>query len=241
MKKLSLTALLLSSFLLTSNATAAVELITNGGFETGDFTGWTSTDLLPGSGNFSVDTVGSTTPISGQTTAGNANGGNFYAVSDQTGPGTHAIEQTFVIPVAATRLILSFDMFVNNQSAGGTIIDPAGLTHQAGVPNQHGRVDILSAGSAAFDTGAGVLQNLFIGADPLPNPNPYTSYLFDLTSLLTPGGTFDIRFAETDNQLFFNLGFDNVSLLATIPEPHIILLFLAGLLLIAATRSVKFK
>lgn len=244
MRKFFFTNLIAFSAMLLSSASQAgvINLISNGDFETGDFTSWTSTDLAGGTGNFSVDTVGSTTPISGFATSGNPAGGNFYAVSDQTGPGTHAIEQSFVVPVNTTQLILTFDMFVNNQS-GSTLIDPIGLDHR-GPPNQHGRVDILSAGSSAFDTGVGVLQNLYIGADPIANnPNPYISYSFDLTSLLIPGGTFDLRFAETDNQLFFNLGVDNVKLLATtVPEPHTLLLFGAGLGLLGfARRTTKHK
>jgi len=229
---------LLSLFFAHTAQAAVIDLITNGDFETGDFTGWTSTDLLPGSGQFFIDTPGTTTPTSGQATAPNPTGGNFYAVSDQGGPGTHAIEQTFFVPFDVLTLTLTFDMFVNNQAAA-TIVDPMfGLNHTGlPMPNQHGRVDILSAGSAAFDTGAGVITNLFIGADPIANnPNPYISYLFDLTGLLT-GGSFDLRFAETDNQLFFNLGVDNISLIATtVPEPNILFLFGAGLVLIGVTR-----
>ena len=228
---------LLSLFFTHTAQAAIIELITNGDFETGDFTGWTSTDLLPGTGQFLIDTPGTSTPISGNATAPNPTGGNFYAVSDQVGPGTHAIEQTFVVPFDVITLTLTFDLFVNNQ-AGATIIDPMfGLDH-TGLPNQHGRVDILSAGSTAFDTGAGVLNNLFIGADPIANnPNPYVSYQFDLTGLLAPSGAFDLRFAETDNQLFFNLGVDNISLIATtVPEPNILFLFGAGLILIVFTR-----
>jgi len=86
------------------------------------------------------------------------------------------------------------DIFANNQSAGGTIVPASGaLTHQAG-PAQFGRVDILTSGAGAFDTGAGVLANYFIGADTPPNPNPFTSYLFDITALVGGGGTFqDLR------------------------------------------------
>jgi hypothetical protein len=63
----------------------------------------------------------------------------------------------------------------------------------------------LTSGATPFDTGAGVLENLYIGADAGGNPHPYTHYVFDITSLVG-GGTFQIRFAEVDNQLFFNLG-----------------------------------
>ena len=72
---------------------AALELLTNGGFETGDSTGWTVTDLPPGTINsFFVDGNPLFTPLSSSGTVGPKSGA-FYAVSDQTGEGTHAVAQ----------------------------------------------------------------------------------------------------------------------------------------------------
>lgn len=208
-----------------------VQLITNGGFETGTFAGWTVTDLAGGSGSFFIDDAVGGTPFSAQATVGPASG-SFYAVSDQTGPGTHALSQAFTVPAGASSVILSFDMFVNDWDAG-PIVNPAGLDHNA-VPNQHGRVDILSFAAPPFDTGAGVLANFFLGVDGGADPNPYTAYAFDVTALVGGGGTFVLRFAEVDNQFFFNQGVDNVSVLAQVPEPNAF--GLLGLGLIAVLR-----
>jgi uncharacterized protein (TIGR03437 family) len=91
-------------------------------------------------------------------------------------------------------------------------INAAGLDYTA-VPNEHGRVDILTAGATAFDTGAGVLRNLYLGVDAGGNPHVYTSYTFDITSTVGgAGGTFQLRFAEADNQGNFNMGVDDVSI-----------------------------
>lgn len=98
------------------------------------------------------------------------------------------------------------------------------------IPNQCTRVDILSAGATAFDTGAGVLMNLYKTAT-LSGPNPYVAYSFDLTGL--GAGTFQLRFGEVDNQLFFQQGVDNVSIVANtsaVPEPSSLLLLGTGLL-----------
>ncbi len=186
------------------------EAIANGGFETGTLTGWT-TPVIPGSSGGFLVRSGTTLPFSGLTTVG-PRSGTFYAVNDQTGPGTHALIQTFTVPASssASGVILSFDMFANNY-ASSTIVNPIGLDHRS-APNQHARVDILSAGASPFDTGAGVLRNFYLGADPGPNPHPYTHYEFDITELVAAGGTFQLRFAVSNNQFFFNLGVDNVSI-----------------------------
>lgn len=186
------------------------ELFTNGGFETGTLAGWT-TAVIPGSsGNFFVASS-TTLPQSGLPTVG-PRSGSFYAVNDQTGPGTHVLLQTFTVPAGSPSVVLSFDMFANNW-ASTTVINPIGLDHRVGA-NQHARVDILSAGAPPFTTGTGVLRNLYLGADAGTNPRPYTHYEFDITEQVSAGGTFQLRFAVTNNQLFFNLGVDNVSISA---------------------------
>lgn len=119
--------------------------------------------------------------------------------------------------------ILSFDMFANDWDAG-SIINPIGLDPTNG-PNQHARVDILNGGAGPFDTGASVLANYYLCIDGCPHPNPYIHYMFDVTPLLGTTGTYQLRFVEVDNQLFFNMGVNNVRLDYTpIPEPSTILL-----------------
>jgi hypothetical protein len=208
----------------------SIELITNGNFETGAFAGWSvvnQTGSFPGS-NWFIDTPGTTTPVSGMATssAGGLPHGSFYAVTDQGGPGSHSLLQTFTVLPAASSIVLSFDMFNNNWDSG-----PFGTSQDFTItPNQHARVDILTSGAGAFDTGAGVLGNFFLGGTPVTSPNPFTHFSFDVTSLLSSGGTFQLRFAEVDNQLFFNMGVDNVSIQETvIPEPGSFILLLAGI------------
>lgn len=211
---------------------ASVELITNGGFESGTLAGWTTFDQA-GSwvpGNFSISVPGTPTPHSGFATSAVGAGGSFYAVSDQGGPGAHALLQSFSVPAGTTSLSLSFSMFVNDGD-GGPIVDPAGLDFTAGA-NQHARVDVLTAAAAALSTSAAdVVANFYLGVDPqATNPNPFTAYAFDLLAAgLVPGSTYQLRFAEVDNQFFFNQGVDNVSILAgVIPEAGSFAIF-AGL------------
>lgn len=218
----------------------AVELITNGDFETGTTAGWTVTNLMPGSGDFFIGTPGAPTPLSGFATSGvggSGSFGSFYAITDQTGPGTHEILQSFTLPALTTSAMLTFDMFVND-SDGGPIVDPLGLDH-TGAPNQHARVDILTAGALPLSTAGGdVVANLYIGNDPqASNPNPFTAYSIDLLAAgLTPGSTYQLRFAETDNQGFFHQGVDNVSIIAeVVPEPGT----LVALLSLAAVGAIR--
>lgn len=229
------TAICALAALLASNSVgAATELITNGGFETGTFDGWTVENQPGGDGSWFI---GSTlvTPISLLPTVGPASG-VYYALTDQGGPGAHALSQSFTVPSAASSVVLSFDMFVND-SDGGPIIDPSGLEWSQ-VLNQHARVDILAAGSGAFDTGAGVLANFYIGVDPQSlNPNPYTSYSIDITPLVGGGGTFILRFAEVDTVYFLNQGVDNVGIAFTpVPELATQAIGLCGAVCVAGIR-----
>jgi len=227
-------ALLLCSSVFLANAS---QLIVNGGFETGNLSGWTvatQPGSIAGSNFFAVS--GTTTPQSGLSTAGPASG-SFYAVSDGSGPEAHALIQSFTIPGPASSVVLSFSLFVN--SLGGSIVNPIGLDFTDGA-NQHARVDILKAGASAFDTGAGVLKNFYLGTDAGPNPNAYTNDTFNITSLVGGGGTFQLRFAEVDNVNFLNMGVDNVSINFTpasgIPEPSSLASSALGIALLVRLR-----
>ncbi len=110
----------------------ADELITNGSFEAGSLSDWTAASQFSSAGtdHFYVSTPGSVTPaVDGITfsTAANPSGGSFYAVTASDNPGAHALLQNFTVPTASTQLTLSFQMFVNDQSGFGSVIDPSGL------------------------------------------------------------------------------------------------------------------
>lgn len=214
---------------------SAAELLTNGDFETGTFAGWTVTTLPNSGGTWLIGTPGAPTPTSGAPTsaAGGAPHGTSYAVTDQVSPGTYVLSQSFAW-AGGSSLTLMFDMFANDWD-GGPIVDPAGLTHFAG-PNQHVRVDILSAAASVFDTGAGVVTSLIAPTvDPqASNPNPFTPYVFDLSGLAA--GTYQLRFGAVDTEFFLHMGVDNVSLQA-VPEPASLALLGLGLAGLAATRK----
>lgn len=202
---------------------APLELISDGGFESGSFSSWTVVSQPGGSGSFFIDDATGNTPFSGQATVGPASG-SFYGVSDQSGPGAHALIQKFTLPTTGfNQAILSWKMFVNDWSGLGPIVNTAGLNYTAD-PNQHGRVDLLSAAAADSDpltTGVGVLANFYLSVDPaLTNPNPYTNYSVDILPYITAGESYAVRFAEVDNQSYLNLGVDDVSVTVNaVPGP----------------------
>ena len=193
---------------------APIELVTNGDFETGSFTGWTVTEQA-GSfpGGWFIDIPGTATPLSGFLTEANPAGGSFYAVTDQEREGSRSLTQTIVVPVGS-QVILSFDYFVNDWNGPGPLGNVLDFNI---VPTQFATADILAAGAGPFDTGAGVVANLVYAGGDTP-PNAYTTFSQDITALVGGGGTFQLRFAESDNQGNFNFGLDNVSVVAT-PVP----------------------
>lgn len=228
-------------FLWGSPSQAAVQLISNGDFETGTLAGWTKADLAGSSGTFFLQGIGATSPSSGSFVVGPKSGA-FYALSDQQGAGTHVLYQDFSIPLDKISAILSFDMFVNSYDS--VVVNPGGLNHNLS-PNQHARVDILTGSADPFSTAAGdVVQNLFLGADAGTNPHDYSSHSVDLlASGLVPDTPYRLRFAQVDNAAFLNMGIDNVSILAdtaiaAVPEPASLALWALplGMLLFAVRR-----
>jgi hypothetical protein len=220
---------------LTGKALAG-PVITNGGFETGDLTGWSVFVQNGGNGSF-YNSSSTVSPLTGYTTPGPASG-VYYAISDQNGPSAEALIQSFTVPGSLSGATLTFRMFVNTYAP---VSNATGLDYTSGdtfAPNQYARVDLLSGSATAFDTGSGVLANFYLGADPMADggTNSYTSYSFDLTPYIAGGGTFQLRFADVANQATINVGIDDVSISTTTPEPSAAVLIAVGLLVVAVGK-----
>ena len=236
MKKAIVSTVAALGLVFATAATAAqVELITNGGFETGDFTGWNAQIEAGSNGTVEV-TSNSTAPIGGQTVPAPSEG-QFHALTGQSGPGAYAVSQLITLADVYSSLILTFDLFA---STNANFVDAGNLDHTGG-PNQHVRVDLLVAGSDGFDVG-NVIASILVPFIDGQFPGAYTSYSFDLLPLLGNATSFVLRFGQVDNQGHFSMGIDNVSLLAEnseVPLPAALPFMMTGLAAFGATRRRK--
>ena len=196
-------AALLGASALASGA-HAVNLLTNGDFETGDFTGWVVTDQADGSGSWYIAGNGTGSPLNGFTTPFNPTGGTWNAQSDQFGPGSHTLSQSFLWSGVGP-LFLHFDAFADDQSGAAPTGDG---TDYSGPANQHFQIDITK------------------DADPMAFYGTFDidwgHHDLDLLPFVDGAGTYTLAFTEVDNQLFYNVGLDNLSVndvAGTVPEP----------------------
>ena len=188
--------------------------VSNGGFEinggsgTNSITNWTVVDQTGSNGSWYA-LSGTTTPDSASTVPLPPEG-TFAAVVDQTGGGSHVLYQDVIVPVNGGTL--NFELFLNNQAADFSVPSPASLDFTVS-PNQQFRVDIMSPAAGDFDVGAGVLANVYQTnpGDPLTTGG-YVPVSFNLDAFA--GQNVRLRFAEVDNQFFFNVGIDNVRIVA---------------------------
>lgn len=212
----------------------ASNIILNGGFEAG-LTSWVVVDEAAGSGAWFSQT-GTTSPLNGFL-VGAPPQGSFAAMTDQGGPGSHILYQDFVVPVGVSAATLDFQYFIDNAAA--TFFSPASLSYTT-PQNQQARVDIITTTANVFSVAAGdVLLNLFQTQPGDPADQAYSLLSTNLTAFLQAheGQTLRLRFAEVDNQLFFNLGIDAVSLdVETVPEPATLLLVGSGALAFVRRR-----
>jgi hypothetical protein len=185
--------------LVTRTSTAdTVQLVNNGGFETGNFSGWGTADQ--GNGSWTISTL--------------ASGGTYAARSNQGGPGVHILYQTFVVPTDVTFATLSFDRSMDNHAA---FYSPDTLSYTSAA-NQQARVDIMTSTSDLYSVASGdVLMNVFRTQPGDTITAPFVTSSSDLASLLASkaGQTLRLRFAEVDNQGNFFVGIDKVGLSVT--------------------------
>ncbi len=197
-------------------ATAAVPLIptptdpiVNGGFEADPYalTGWTVLDFPESAGTWLVQS-GDYAPISVAPVAPPPEG-TQAAMADEEGPASSVLFQDFVVPPASA---ITFQMAYYNWAEEWDIPYPESLDQRIDRPNQQIRVDVMDPAADPFDVGAGVLKNIFI---PTPGTTPfYSDYKTYGASLGEYSGQLvRIRFEQTDNMFYQQLGVDEVKVL----------------------------
>lgn len=226
----------LAGVVLCISGFANANLITNGDFETGDFTAWNTSQL----GGSTLGVLGNP----GDADLGGSLTSDSYAFAgNQTGPSQNIFWQSFVVPNSLSALIFTFDYTYENF---GAFTNPFSDTlDHTSLPNQQFRVEILT-GSANFQTvaPADIVFSAFQTLPTSPNPLAWTSLTQDITTsvLAYQGQNLIVRFAQADNTGPFDIGFDNVALNATtasVPTPATLALFCLGLLTLAVTRKTK--
>lgn len=183
----------------------STNVITNGSFETA-FTGWTVYNQAGGSGDWYAQT-GTLSPLTGLYSVPVPTDGTYAAMTDQYGPGSHILYQDFTVPAGAE---LSYDRFIGNRATA--FFTPSTLDYTV-YPNQQARVDIIDPAAAVTDVGTGVLAAIYATAVGDPLVSGYTNQTASLAALA--GQSVRLRFSEADNQLYFNMGIDNVSVRTT--------------------------
>lgn len=173
-----------------------VNAVANGLYEA-QLRGWTVVDQPGGSGSW-FPQFGASAPFSGLPQPAPAD--PPQALSDQLGAGSHILYQDVTVPSRGARL--TFDLSVDNWA--GYYFTPPTLDFTV-VPNQQFRADIVSP-AEPVET-ARILKRVF--ATTWGMPSVFTTRVSSDLSAFA-GQTIRLRFAEVDNQLFFNVGIDNV-------------------------------
>ena len=205
---------------------ATAQTIVNGGFETGNFAGWTVFQQ-PGSGGDWFVYSGNSVPGLPSPPVG-----SFAANTEQGDPSSQILFQDIFIPVGAEALC-SVIVYYNN--TGEDFVIGPGLAFALS-ENQQARIDIISTDADPFTTGAGVLLNIFQTEPGDPLTLGYTTLNFDLSPFA--GDTVRFRAAEVDNIGPFNFAIDELTCGAVVVPTNIPTLGEWGMMAMAGVLGI---
>ena len=178
--------------------------VSNGDFESGDFSGWQRANKRPSDseGNWFVYS-GTQTPLGSFITAPPQ--GDFAATTDQNDPGSHVLYRNIKLEEGMNHTLSFYLYYVNEWR---DFITPNTLSF-ADEDNQQYRVDLMKPKSKPFSMkNDAIKENLFRTEVGDPDTLEPTLMVFDLTPYA--GKTVRLRFAEVDNQGNFLASVDDV-------------------------------
>lgn len=229
-------AAFLATALLSAVPTVAAEVLTNGGFESGNLNGWTRTG--PSSGgcgtNYTVGSTGTTTGCTGFSPYGSfvtPTEGSFAAYNslDGSAGSTYAISQTVLLPNSIGDATISW----SDAAAGGSGWNwPQPRTFSVDLFDGAALIGNVYSATFTNNNGAGFFQG-------------WTIRSVDVMSLLSGfgGESVTLRFSNYIPQSSTgpaSFGLDNVSFDVTaVPEPGMIGLFGLGIVGLAGLRRRK--
>jgi hypothetical protein len=199
----ALAAWLVVALLPPSGADAAS--VVNGGYESGDFSGWQSLSVGTPANNHWYVYSGTSAPLNGAPIPAPPEG-SFAAITGTSNVGTHILYQDVSLEAGMTHQ-LSFFVYYNSQAP---IASPESLDEGV-FPNQQYRIDVMRPSAdlesvSPTDVLMPLLRTL-TGSPQTLIPTPLTA---DLTPLA--GQTIRLRFALVTNQHNFNAGTDAVAI-----------------------------
>lgn len=180
---------------------AQAQIVQNGGFETGDFTGWETFRLTTGgnwfvySGNMVNGAEVLPPPV-----------GTFAASTEQGDPSSQVLIQDLVLPSSSSIQCSVIYYYLNT---AGAFSSPPTLEIDVPFDNQQARIDIIDPDTDPFNVTDGVIKNLFQTQPEDPFEVGYTTLNFDLSEY--SGTTVSFRAAQADNSGLFRFSIDNLT------------------------------
>ncbi|MFZ4508675.1 MAG: PEP-CTERM sorting domain-containing protein [Fimbriimonas sp.] len=169
-----------------------------------------------------------TTPLTGYYAPGPKSDAHYavsdYKYDDPTYGSRFALSQNFTVAPSSNKVVLSFDKWIYDNYGYGVygggelgLGDGSDLAHTFHVA----RIDVLKSTASTFSTDAAdLVYTAYSGLDSNAFET-WTNSSIDLTSYLTAGSTYTLRFAVAQYGDATTFGIDNVSVISTqaVPEP----------------------
>jgi hypothetical protein len=185
-----------------ASAAATVPQLDNGGFESGTLSSWASNEKGGAGEGWSAD-QGRAAPVSGLRIPAPPEG-EWQAVADQTGPGSHILYRDIV--VGTDPLELDLTLWFRNRA--GRFFTPQTLA-PGSKRNQQLCIDLMKPTARIRSMAADdILATVFRTERGDTTSLAPTSLHQNLTPFA--GQTVRLRIAEVDNQSFFQVGVDDV-------------------------------